>query len=169
MEGSGVSVPADAALLCGEFRGRTEGACVSMCAMKRRLMVMINRGVNRIVRLTGMRRFRGARLLYLTTVGRKSGKSRTVPLAFVRDEDYVVAASNGGSDWEPAWWLNLQSTSQATIQVDGTELTVTASAIEDEHRDRLWRQLSEQLDTYDGYQSKVRRQIALVRLRPIDS
>ena len=52
------------------------------------------------VRLLGLQRFRGARLLYLTTVGRKSGRSLTVPLAFVRDgEDYVVAASNGGSDW----------------------------------------------------------------------
>ena len=136
--------------------------------MKRRLMVMINRVVNRIVRLTGMQSFRGARILYLTTVGRKSGKSRTVPLAFVPDdEDYVVAASNGGSDWQPAWWLNLQSRPQATIEVDGAEVTVTASAVEDDDRDRLWQRLNEQLDTYDSYQSKVRRQIALVRLHPV--
>ena len=140
-----------------------------MYAMNRRLMVIINRVVNRIVRLTGMKRFRGARLLYLTTVGRKSGKSRTVPLAFVRDdEDYVVAASNGGSDWEPAWWLNLQSQPQATMEVDGIKATVTASAVDDQDRDRLWQRLSDQLDTYDGYQSKVSRQIALVRLQPAE-
>jgi deazaflavin-dependent oxidoreductase (nitroreductase family) len=140
-----------------------------MSAMKRRLIVMVNRVVNRIVRLTGMKRFRGARLLYLTTVGRKSGKSRIVPLAFVRDDnDYIVAASNGGSDWQPAWWLNLQSRPQATMEVDGAEVTVTASAVEDEDRDQLWQRLSDQLDTYDSYQSKVRRQIALVRLRPVD-
>lgn len=144
-------------------------ARVTMYAMKRRLMVMVNRVVNRIVRLTGMQRFRGARLLYLTTVGRKSGKSRTVPLAFVRDdEDYVVAASNGGSDWQPAWWLNLQSAPQATIEVEGTKVAVSASAVEDDDRERLWQRLSEQLDTYDSYQSKVRRQIALVRLQPVD-
>jgi F420H(2)-dependent quinone reductase len=138
-----------------------------MYAMKRRLMVMVNRVVNRIVRLTGMKRFRGARLLYLTTIGRKSGKSRTVPLAYVRDDDdYVVAASNGGSDWQPAWWFNLQASSQATIKVDGTDVDVTAVAVEDGDRDRLWKLLSEQLDTYDSYQSKVRRQIALVRLQP---
>src|SRR3954464_2064143 len=139
-----------------------------MLAMKRRLMVMINRVVNRIVRLARMKRFRGARLLYLTAVGRKSGKSRTVPLLFVRDdEDYIVAASNGGSDWEPAWWLNLQARPEATIAVDGTEMKVTASAVEDGDRDALWRRLSEQLDSYDSYQSKVRRQIALVRLQPV--
>lgn len=140
-----------------------------MYAMNRRLMVMINRFVNRIVRLTRRQSFRGARLLYLTTVGRKSGKLRTVPLAFVRDgADYVVAASNGGSDWEPAWWLNLQSKPQATVGVEGTEVTVTASAVEDVDRDRMWQQLSEQLDAYDSYQRKVRRQIALVRLHPVD-
>jgi F420H(2)-dependent quinone reductase len=132
-------------------------------------MVLVNRVVNRIIRLVRMKRFRGARLLYLTTVGRKSGKSRTVPLAFVRDDDdYVVAASNGGSDWQPGWWLNLQSGPQAKIEVDGTEVTVTASAVEDDDRDRLWKRLSEQLDTYDSYQSKVRRRIALVRLRPVE-
>jgi deazaflavin-dependent oxidoreductase (nitroreductase family) len=131
------------------------------------MMVLVNRVVNRIVRLLGLRRFRGARILYLTTVGRKSGKTRTVPLAFVRDgEDYVVAASNGGSDWQPGWWLNLQAEPRATIQVDAAEVTIIASAVDDRDRAELWRRLSEQLDAYDGYQKKVRRQIALVRLRP---
>ncbi len=132
-------------------------------------MVTINRIVNRIVRLFGLKRFRGGQLLYLTTVGRKSGKSRIVPLLFVRDdEDYIVAASNGGSDWQPAWWLNLQSEPVATIEVDGTDVAITASAVDDADRDRLWQRLSDQLDTYDSYQSKVSRQIALVRLRPIE-
>ena len=129
---------------------------------------MVNRVVNRIVRLLGLQRFRGARLLYLTTVGRKSGKSRTVPLAFVRDgEDYVVAASNGGSDWQPAWWLNLQSEPQAKIQVDRAEVVIIGSAVAESDRAELWQRLSDQLDSYDGYQRKVRRQIDLVRLRPV--
>jgi F420H(2)-dependent quinone reductase len=130
-------------------------------------MVMVNRVVNRIVLLLGLQRFRGARLLYLTTVGRKSGKSRTVPLAFVRDgEDYVVAASNGGSDWQPGWWLNLQSEPKATIRVDEAEAAITASVVVEDDRARLWQRLSDQLDAYDGYQRKVRREIDLVRLRP---
>jgi deazaflavin-dependent oxidoreductase (nitroreductase family) len=131
-------------------------------------MVLLNRVVNRIVRLLKLQRFRGARILYLTTVGRKSGKSRTVPLAFVRDgEDYVVAASNGGSDWQPAWWLNLQSEPKAKIQVDGAEVAIIGSAVAESDRAELWQRLSDQLDSYDGYQRKVRRQIDLVRLRPV--
>ena len=132
-------------------------------------MVTVNRIVNRIVRLLGLKRFRGGQLLYLTTVGRKTGKSRTVPLLFVRDdEDYIVAASNGGSDWQPAWWLNLQAEPVATIEVDGTAVAITASAVDDADRDRLWQRLSDQLDTYDSYQSKVSRQIALVRFRTVE-
>ena len=142
--------------------------CDTICAVKRRFMVIVNRIVNRIVRLLGLQRFRGARLLYLTTVGRKSGKSRIVPLAFVRDgEDYVVAASNGGSDWQPAWWLNLQSEPQAKIEVDDAEVAITASVVAERDRAELWQRLSDQLDSYDGYQRKVRRQIDLVRLRPV--
>jgi F420H(2)-dependent quinone reductase len=98
-----------------------------------------------------------------------SGKSRTVPLVFVRDDaDYVVAASNGGSDWEPGWWLNLLSRPRATVKVDGTDVTVIASAVGDDDRDRLWQRLNEQTDSYDRYQRRVRRQIALVRLQPVE-
>jgi F420H(2)-dependent quinone reductase len=134
----------------------------------RLLYVLLNRVVNRILRTFGAKRVRGARILYLTTTGRKSGKARIVPLAFVRDGgDFVAAASNGGSDWEPAWWLNLQAGSGGIVEVDGQRVEVTATEVEDEDRARLWRLLSDQLDSYDGYQEKVRRRIAVVRLTPV--
>src|SRR4029078_11727525 len=121
-------------------------SCDTICAVQRRIMVLVNRVVNRIVRLLRLQRFRGARLLYLTTVGRKSGKARTVPLAFVRDgEDYVVAASNGGSGWEPGWWVNLQSESDAKIHVDDADVAITASAVAEPDRAELWQRLSDQL------------------------
>ena len=137
--------------------------------MQRTLFVLLNKAVNRIVRALGVRTFRGARLLHLTTTGRRSGKLRSVPLAYVPDgDDYVVAASNGGADWEPAWWLNLQADPRGTVAVGEQRFEVTGSAVEEGDRARLWRALSDQLDTYDGYQRKVRRQIELVRLRPVE-
>jgi len=49
----------------------------------------------------------GMPVLLLTTTGRRSGKSRTTPLLYVRDGDaFAVVASNGGSDYTPGWWLN---------------------------------------------------------------
>jgi hypothetical protein len=52
----------------------------------------------------------GGTLLLLTVVGRKSGRSQTIPLAYVVDGgDYVVAASAAGAARDPAWYLNLTS------------------------------------------------------------
>lgn len=132
-------------------------------------MVGVNRAVNAIVRALGITRFRGGTLLHLTTTGRKSGVARSVPLLYVRDgESFVVAASNGGSDWEPAWWLNPQADPHGSVTIGkGPEQPVEAAAVEGEEREVLWRRLGEQLDAYDAYQGKVRRRIAVVRLTPV--
>src|SRR5437764_1586248 len=59
-----------------------------------------------------------AGFLKLTTVGRKSGKQRTVDLLYIRDgASYVVTASNGGRDKHPGWFFNLQSNPEITFQV----------------------------------------------------
>ena len=65
--------------------------------------------------------------LLLTTTGRRSNQPRTVPLAYVRDGPrFVVVATNGGADNDPAWLLNLRSTRTATIQIGGTRTSVVA-------------------------------------------
>ena len=51
----------------------------------------------------GGRFIAGSPILLLTTTGRRTGKRRTRPLAYVRDgERYVLCASNGGSPPIPA-------------------------------------------------------------------
>ena len=135
--------------------------------MKRTAYVLLNRAVNAVVRRVGLRTFRGAPVLQLTTTGRRTGRSRTVPLAHVRDGDaWIVAASNGGADWEPGWWLNLRDGGTGSVDVDGRRRTVRGEELTGAARDDAWRRLSDQLPVYDGYQAKVRRQIAVVRLVP---
>ena len=135
--------------------------------MKRRAFVLLGRVSNAVVRALRLRRFRGANLLFLTTVGRRSGKSRTTPLLYLADEgDWIVVASNGGADWEPGWWLNLQSGSPATVEVGGSRAPVTGAEIVGPERDRVWEVLNEKVFNYNGYQAKVSRQIAVVRLTP---
>ena len=136
--------------------------------VKRRAYVLLNRAVNAVVRRLNLKRFRGAPVLYLTTTGRKSGQRRTVPLLYVRDGDsWVVAASNGGADWTPAWWLNLQaSPDDAVVEVDGRTVAVDGAEVGEDERSVWWDRLNETLPVFDGYQAKVRRQIAIVRLTP---
>jgi F420H(2)-dependent quinone reductase len=112
-------------------------------------------------------RFRGGDVVLLTHRGRKSGRAFTTPLLHVRDgDDLVVAASNGGVDAEPQWWLNLQADPHGEVQVRGRRWPVVATPVDDADRDRLWQALMARTPTYDDYQAKVRRRIALVRLSP---
>src|SRR5664280_2756057 len=56
--------------------------------------------------------------LLITTVGRKSGEPRTNGLTYCRDRgDFIVVASNGGSDRPPAWLLNLQADPEERAQL----------------------------------------------------
>jgi deazaflavin-dependent oxidoreductase (nitroreductase family) len=112
-------------------------------------------------------RFRGGDVVLLTHRGRNSGRTFTTPLLHVRDgADLVVAASNGGVDAEPQWWLNLQADPRGEVEVRGRRWPVVAGPVAGADRDRLWQALMDRTPTYDDYQAKVRRRIALVRLSP---
>ncbi len=137
--------------------------------MKRTLFVRINRIANAVVRRLGLKRFRGGDLLFLTTTGRRSGQPRTTPVLYLVDGDrWIVAASNGGADWEPGWWLNLRAGSAASVEVGGVSTSVSGEEITGADRERWWRRLNDVVD-YEAYQRKVSRQIAVVALTPVSS
>jgi F420H(2)-dependent quinone reductase len=85
----------------------------------------------------GGRFIAGSPILLLTT-GRRTGKCRTRPLAYVRDGDrYVLCASNGGSPTHPGWYHNLSATGRAEIQVGPEHLAVSARTADPAERSRL--------------------------------
>jgi deazaflavin-dependent oxidoreductase (nitroreductase family) len=106
--------------------------------------------------------------LLLTTTGRKSGASRTVPLAYLADGDrYVIVASNGGADRHPAWWLNLRMTPRATVQVGAKIQTVVAREAGAAERARLWPMLKTYNPFYAQYEQITQRKIPVVVLDPV--
>jgi deazaflavin-dependent oxidoreductase (nitroreductase family) len=106
-------------------------------------------------------------VLLLTTTGRRTGKQRTAPLLFIRDgDDLVVVASNGGMDWFPAWWLNLQQHSAAVIEIGRDRRDVTARKADPERRARLWPEFTRPYPGYLKYEARTTREIPLVILRP---
>jgi deazaflavin-dependent oxidoreductase (nitroreductase family) len=109
----------------------------------------------------------GAPLLLLTTVGRRSGRSWTVPVMYQTDGDrWVVIASNGGNAKHPAWWLNLRSQPAASVQKIGRETyPVTVVEAAGEEREHLWRRMADMYSGYDGYARKTTRKIPVVLLR----
>ena len=65
--------------------------------------------------------------LLLMTTGRRSGKTRIIPVIYGRSgDDYVVIASKGGSPAHPGWYLNLQATPEVTLQVKADRFKAVA-------------------------------------------
>lgn len=111
--------------------------------------------------------FQGIPVALLTTTGRKTGQPRVSPLYFVRDGDkVVVAASKGGSDKNPMWYLNLKANPKVQVQIKREVLDLTAHIANDEERERYWPQLVQMYPTYDDYQSWTDRVIPLVVCEP---
>ncbi len=109
----------------------------------------------------------GSPVLLLTTIGRRSGKNRTLPLLYLADGATVVlVASNGGAAKHPQWWSNLQANPHARVQIGSRTLTMTATLAEGEERNRLWSRLVAMYPGYAGYQERTPREIPVVVLRP---
>ncbi len=120
-----------------------------------------------VYRSTGGKIGGGEHLLILTTTGRKSGVARSTPLFFFRDADrYIIIASNGGAPKHPTWWGNLQSNSQAKIQVGSQVISVTAQQADPEERKRLWAIIAENYKNFVDYQKRAPREIPVVILTP---
>ncbi len=109
----------------------------------------------------------GFKVLLLTTTGRKSGKAHTTPLGwFGHDGGYVIVASNAGQPKNPAWYLNLVSNPQVTVQVFNKIIPATAEVLSGEARAQAWRQVIATAPSYAGYEKKTTREIPVILLRP---
>lgn len=106
--------------------------------------------------------------LLLTVPGRKTGRLRTTPLIYVADgERLIIAAAYSGSDQQPTWWLNLQRTAEALVQVRHTTMRVRAVVAAPHERDRLWARLVTMYPYFTEYQERTQRVIPVVVLDPI--
>ena len=111
--------------------------------------------------------FQNIPVALLTTTGRKSGQPRVSPLYFHRDGDtVVVAASRGGSDKNPMWYLNIKADPKVQVQIKKEVLDLTARDATDEERANYWPRLVEMYPTYEDYQSWTDLVIPLVVCEP---
>jgi len=110
---------------------------------------------------------RGFKVLLLTNAGRKSGKSRTLPLGlFDWPGGYLVVASNSGQPSHPSGYHNLMSHPQATVQVLDQVIPIPAEVLTGETRARAWQQVITSAPAYAAYEKKTTRIIPPVLLRP---
>jgi deazaflavin-dependent oxidoreductase (nitroreductase family) len=81
----------------------------------------------------------GLPIIELTTVGARSGESRTLPLVGVPDGDrLVLVASNYGKQQNLAWYYILKANPRYSTSFRGQRHETEAYEAEGEERQRLW-------------------------------
>lgn len=109
----------------------------------------------------------GLPVLLLTTIGRKSGKQHTTPVAYFPNGDgYMIVASNQGQGKLPNWWLNIRESNQAQIEIEKKRMLVSARQTSPEERQRLWPSVVARLSNYERYQQSTSYPIPLILLHP---
>ena len=101
-------------------------------------------------------------ILILNTVGRKSGQTRSIPIAyFFHEGKYLIVESNWGKDNHADWYFNLQSQPHATVEVKGKTISANARFAEGEEYIRLWEYLTKKHPPYLEYQKMTKRKIPI--------
>ena len=132
-----------------------------------RLASLLHRWVYQLSRGKAAGKVGKCNFLLLTTTGRRTGQSRTVPLLYLVDHGaYALVASYGGNPLAPAWLLNIMADPQVKLQIGGKRLTGVARIAAEEERARLWDSFVSVFPGYDKYQSVSGRRIPIVLVQP---
>lgn len=111
-------------------------------------------------------KFQGQDLLYLTTVGAKTGQKRQSTVARFPDGEnaWLVAASAGGSAHHPAWYHNIAAhPDQVWIEFGGRHMRVTATQLDGDARAQAWQRITQAQPRYASYEQKTDRAIPVIR------
>jgi deazaflavin-dependent oxidoreductase (nitroreductase family) len=111
--------------------------------------------------------FMGMNALVLTTVGRKSGLSRTNPVVWFPGPDgsWLVVASASGAVGNPAWYYNIAAhPDQVQIEVEGRTVPVVAEQLHGPQRAEAWDEIVAAAPRFSGYEQKTDRELPVIRL-----
>ncbi len=116
-------------------------------------------------------RFGGLDLLYLTTVGARSGQTRTNPVARFDDGagGWFIVASAGGTAAHPAWYHNIVAhPDDVAVEVAGTRHHVTVGQLEGAELEATWQEIVRKAPRFGSYEAKTDRSMPVIRLTPTD-
>lgn len=113
----------------------------------------------------------GRDVLLLTTVGRRSGKTRTKPIVYLPDGDnYLVMASAAGTPKHPGWYWNAtDDSSPVEIQIKDATIPVTVAELQGEERELAYDKYKQAMgvELIEGYEKKAAgRVFPVLRLTP---
>jgi len=114
--------------------------------------------------------FEGATLLLLHTTGKRSGKERVNPLAYLDlGGSIAVFASKGGAPADPDWYRNLVANPEVTAEIGTATRRYHARIATGAERDRIWTTQKQVSPGFGEYEHKTDRVIPVVVLEPVES
>jgi deazaflavin-dependent oxidoreductase (nitroreductase family) len=112
--------------------------------------------------------YAGATLLLLHSTGARTGNEYVNPLVYLADDGrYLVFASKGGADTNPAWYHNLRTNPDTTIEVGTETIAVRAVELHGDERDHFYARQAEIHPGFGDYQRGTSRVIPVVALEPV--
>lgn len=110
-----------------------------------------------------MGRFGGGRVCLVTMTGRKTGKTRVIPLMYTaRGDDVILVASRGGTPTSPAWYHNLMANPEVQIELGRDKRRYRARQASDSEKAELWPLILGTYKDFDLYQSRTERNIPVL-------
>lgn len=112
----------------------------------------------------------GIPVIWLTAVGAKSGKERTVPLLGIPEGDgWFVVASNWGGESHPAWYHNVSANPEVTVTHDGESGEYVAREATGDEREAYWERATDIYVGFEAYEDRSGdREIPIVVLEPAE-
>jgi deazaflavin-dependent oxidoreductase (nitroreductase family) len=137
-----------------------------------RLSGAVGRWVQRVMMGVHRRngwKFQGMNLLFLTTVGSRSGAERVNPVAWfpAGNGSWLIVASAGGAARNPDWFHNIAAhPDRVRVELADQKTAVTAEQLTGPDREAAWAQIIAAQPRYAKYQQKTDRQLPVIRLTP---
>lgn len=105
-------------------------------------------------------------MVWITTLGRKSGEWRRTPLLGVpvtteQGSGWGIAGSNAGQEKVPGWVFNVREHSHGTIQIDDDVLDCTFTEVEGELARDIYERLGNSWSSYRMYERNIKRPIPI--------
>ncbi len=107
--------------------------------------------------------------LLLSTVGRRSRRTRTTPVVYLEEgASLFVMASNFGRPGHPAWSANLRANPEAKVRVRGDHRRVHAREASEDEKRRLWPRQLEVWPPWESYRARTPREFRAFFLEPTE-
>lgn len=134
-----------------------------------RTTTLLHRAIYKISRGKLGRRFPGgAQVIWITTLGRKSGEWRRTPLLAVPDAGgWGIAGSNAGQEKIPGWVFNVRAHDQGRIEIDGEVSEAVFHEVFSDEAARIYQRLGEVWSSYRMYERNIGRDIPVFRANSV--